>query len=329
MSDLRQMTDDLSALAKGFINSEVIFAANEAGVFSELEEDRSADDIAAALGWPERSARMLLDALVSLELVAKRGGRYRNAPIASACLVPGGAAYQGHILRHYRHMSRGWAQLPEVLRTGKPAKRDEAERSPDELRAFILGMRDIAKLSAREVLKALDLSAYRHMLDLGGGPATYAIAFLDAHPAMKATVFDSPPVIDIAREEVARARLEDRIDYIAGDLTVDDYGKDYDFVFVSNIIHSMGPEKNRAMVRKCHEALASGGLLVIKDFLTDNDRSGPAFSLMFALHMYVGTGEGDTYAFAEVEEWTREVGFSEGRVVDLTPQSRMWLVNKP
>ena len=117
----RGLTDRINALSKGFINSQVIFAANEAGVFPLLEEARSAEDVAEAVGWPPRSGRMLLDALVALELVTKTGGLYRNAPIASMCLVPQGPAYQGHILRHHKYMSSAWLHLEVVLKTGRPA----------------------------------------------------------------------------------------------------------------------------------------------------------------------------------------------------------------
>jgi SAM-dependent methyltransferase len=189
-------------------------------------------------------------------------------------------------------------------------------------------MSDVAKFSARQLLDILDLSAYRHLLDLAGGPATYTMAFLEAYPDMRATLFDLPEVVEIAREQVEAAGLTDRVTFLPGDLTTDDYGSGYDLVLLSNIIHSFSPETNLEMVRKCHDALDSGGTLVIKDFLVDNDRSGPAFSLMFALNMLVNTRDGDTYTFAEVEEWTREAGFVDGEVHNMTPQTRMWVAKK-
>jgi len=327
--EFRQKAECVSALGRGFMHSEILFAANDAGVFALLEEDRTASQIAQALGWPARSARMLLDALAALELVTRSGDHYRNAPAASACLVPGRPAYQGNLLRHHANIARLWAHLGEALETGEAVPRDVPERTPEQLRAFILGMHDVAKLSAPEIVGAVDVSACRHMLDLGGGPATHTMAFLEANPAMKATVFDRPAVLDIAREEVARAGLQDRVSFLAGDIVADDYGTGYDFVLVSNVIHSFGADKNRRMVQKCYDALVPGGLLVLRDFLTDNDRSGPRSSLIFALNMLVAVGEGDTYSFAQVDEWTREAGFIEGRSLELAPQTRLWMANKP
>ena len=93
---------------------------------------------------------------------------------------------------------------------GRP-ERDEAE-----VRAFIWGMHAIARDLAPLVAAKLDLKAVRHLLDLGGGPATYAITFAQANPELKATVFDLPMPIEIARENIANNGLTDRINTLAG-----------------------------------------------------------------------------------------------------------------
>jgi len=329
MTDVRDHISQINTLARQFMNSQVLFAANEADVFSHLEKPATAAEVASKVDWNPRATRMLLDGLVALGLVAKSGERYQNTAAASACLVPGRPGYQGNIVRHIRHTASGWHRIEESLRSGKAAEPERGERSPDELRSFILGMKDISRFSAKEILAALDLSPHRHFLDLGGGPATYAITFLEEYPHMKATVFDLPSVIPIAREQVREAKMDGRISFIPGDMLVDPYGSGYDLILLSNLIHSFSPDKNLTIIRKCFEAIEPGGMFIIKDFLTDNDRTGPAFSLMFALHMLVGTGEGDTYSFSQVQEWTRKAGFEDFRIVDLTPQTRMWLTKKP
>ena len=184
-------------------------------------------------------------------------------------------------------------------------------------------------MSAQEVLQTLDLGTYTHILDLACGPATYAITFLQAHPQMKATLFDKPEVIEIAREQVANAGLSERVDTIAGDCITDTLGSGYDLVFMSNIIHSFSAEENASLVKRAYDALLPGGAILIKDFIMKNDRSGPAFGLIFALHMLVHTPGGDTYTHEEIKGWTDKAGFLEGKIVSLTPQTRLWLAQKP
>lgn len=326
---IREFGNALNTLSIGFIHSQILFTAHRANVFAQLEEPRTAEQVARVIHADLRGTRILLDALVALKLIEKSNGTYTNGPAASACLVPGKAHYQGNILDHNANYWDASARLIDSVREGKSACGTTMRRSGDELRAFILGMRDIGVTSANEILTALDLSRYRHVLDLGGGPATYSIAFLKTHSQMRATEFDRPEVIEIAREQVAEAGVADRFSFRAGDIATDTYGTGYDLILVSNIIHSFSPDGNRAIVRKCFDALESGGTLIIKDFLVNNDRTGPAFSLIFALRMLLMTDEGDTYTFDEVASWTRDAGFAEGKIVDLTPQTRLWIVDKP
>ncbi|HNR32020.1 MAG TPA: methyltransferase [Candidatus Hydrogenedentes bacterium] len=324
----RDFVNRLNMLSRGYQQSQILFTALRGGVFRHLETPHTAAEIAAAVGWDARGARMLLDGLVALELAVSEQGRYRNAPIASQCLVPGAPADQTHILEHAAHAYETWGRFLDAVRTGEAVSRERPDRPPEELRAFILGMADLTRHAAPAVLDAVDLSDRRHLLDLGTGPGAYSIAFLRAHPGLRATLFDFPQVIEIAREQVAAAGLIDRVAFVSGDLTRDEFGNDYDVVLLSNIIHSFGPKTNQAIVKKCHACLRPGGLLIVKDFLVDSGRTGPPFSLIFALHMLVHTGKGDTYTCEDVADWTDAAGFRPGRFVDLGYASRLWLAEK-
>lgn len=327
--DISELTRRIEELANGFVRSQVLFTALRAGIFALLDEPHTADTIAQALGWHPRGVRMLLDGLVALELVEKKDALYRNTPIASQCLVPGASADQTHILEHKANGWATWSRLEEAVRTGAAIPREKPERSPEELRAFICGMGDIARLSAQAILDAVDISPYRRLLDVGAGPGTYTIAFLKHNSEMRATLFDLPEVIPIAREQVEQAKLLERVEFVPGDLTTDAFEQRYDLILISNIIHSYGSDTNCDLVRKCYEALQPGGLLIVKDFLVDSGRTGPAFSLLFALHMLLHTEAGDTYTTDEVGQWTTAAGFPSGQIVEITPQTRLWLVEKP
>ena len=327
LNRLREWTGVVNNIANGYKKSQILFTALKAGFFDLLITERAGASVAEALGWSERGVVMLLDGLVAMDLLEKRGDIYKNTPLASATLAKDGCAYQGDILSHNLSSWDDWAALEERVRTGTGVPYGE-RRTGQALRNFILGMSNIARLSAREVLQAVDLSGYRHMLDLAGGPATYPIAFMEACPGLRATLGDRPEVVEIAGEQVAAAGLEGRFDYITGDCLADDIGSGYDLVFVSNLIHSFSDEENASLVKKVYGALEPGGVIIIKDFIVENDRSGPAFSLIFALHMLVHTRGGNTYSFNEVRNWTDSAGFGPGDAIALTPQTRLWIAQK-
>ncbi|HEO70367.1 MAG TPA: hypothetical protein ENN80_03825, partial [Candidatus Hydrogenedentes bacterium] len=125
MSYLPDSVQRLTDIAEGFIRAKILFVANDAEVFALLETPRTAEEVARAVGWSPRGTRMLLDALVALELATSSNGRYRNAPIASECLVPGAPYYQGDIMRHRHNGWQNWSRLTEALvaGTGLPSER--------------------------------------------------------------------------------------------------------------------------------------------------------------------------------------------------------------
>ena len=169
-------------------------------------------------------------------------------------------------------------------------------------------MRNLAEQSVPALLERLDLSPYRSLLDLGGGPATYSIAFCRQYPNLRATVFDLPEAAVWGRQNVAEAGLSDRIAFREGDFHVDPLGEGYDFVLISSIIHSYPPALNRALLERCAAALAPGGVVAVKDFFVAPDRSGPVFSLLFGINMLVNTDGGDVFSREEVREWLAGAG---------------------
>lgn len=319
----------INEMAAAYRDSQVLFTALNEGVFALLREPHSSDEAAASLGWDSRGARIFLDALVAQGLVEKEQGLYRNGPLATQCLAPDSPWYQGDIIRHNEGSYLNYTRIAEVVRNGGATPDDSVARSPEQLRAFILGMANISRATAEAIVDEVDLSHYRRLLDAGGGPGTYSSVFLKHHPDMRATLVDRPEVVAIAREQVEKEGLTERFTFLPGDILCDDMGEGHDLVLVSNIIHSYNPEENRGVFRRCFEVMAPGGMLMVNDFFVEEDRTGPRWGLMFALHMLVHTPGGDTYTFPEIDAWTREAGFVDGRAVRLSERSRLWLAAKP
>jgi predicted O-methyltransferase YrrM len=319
----------LEELAAGFQKSQILFTALRAGLFDLLKSAPTAENVAAQNGWTPRTARMLLDGLVAIDLATKEDGRYRNGDAVRACLIDGAPNDQRHIMLHRANAWEGWSHLEAALRAGGAPRSAKSDHTPESLRAFILGMADTGRTSAAAMLNLIDLRGRKHMLDIGTGPGTYPITFMKACPELRATLFDLPEVIPITREQVDAAGMGHRVRYLPGDLATTALGSGYDFIHLSNIVHMLSPGTNAALVQRCYHALDPGGMLLIKDFLTEPDRPGPPFSLLFALHMLVHTPEGDVYTRADAQAWTDAAGFAPGCCLDLTPSSRLWLVQKP
>jgi cyclopropane fatty-acyl-phospholipid synthase-like methyltransferase len=155
------------------------------------------------------------------------------------------------------------------------------------------------------------------MLDVGGGSGAYSIAFASAKENLEVDLLDLAEVIPIAQGHIENAGLAGRIRTREGDLCADKFGGGYDLVFVSAICHMLGAEENKDLLKRCFEALAPKGRVVIQDFILDPDRTAPKSATLFALNMLVGTRAGSTYTEAEYNAWLREAGFQEVRHIHL------------
>ena len=310
---------DLLNLARGFQAAKMLMVAVDLAVFDFLEEPRSAVETAAWLKADARAVGIFLNGLAALELIVKDVDYFKNSEAASRYLVRGKEEYRGEIIKHMEHTwERGWNDLDYTLEVGHPREADpekwvdaRPERDEQEVRAFICGMDAIARDLAPKVTKALDLKQVKRLLDLGGGPATYAIAFAQANPQLQATVFDLPTPIKIAQEQIAKHGMSGRVDTLAGNFLKDDIGRDYDFIWVSQILHSHSEEQCHLIIRKCLEALNPGGTLAIQDFYLNKDGASPLAPAMFGVHMLAVTPKGRAYTFGEVGEWMAAAGFTQ------------------
>jgi len=308
----------LMTMARGFQAAKMLMVAVDLAVFDFLEEPRSAVEAASWLKADERAAGIFLNGLAALGLLVKEVDYFRNSEIAARYLVQGKDEYRGEIIKHMENTwDRGWNDLLHTVQAGHPRDKDpekwldaKPERDEKEVRAFICGMDAIARDLAPKVTAALDLKAAQRLLDLGGGPATYAIAFARAHPQLQATVFDLPQPIKIAREQIAKQGLIQRIATLAGNFLQDDIGRGYDFIWVSQILHSHDEEQCRQIIRKCVQALNAGGVLAIHDFYINADGASPPAPAMFGVHMLAVTPRGRAYTFPEVAAWMEDAGLA-------------------
>jgi hypothetical protein len=308
----------IMAMARGFQASKMLMVAVDLGLFNFLEEPRSAVEIAAWLKADNRATGIFLNGLASLGLVIKGVDYFKNSELASRYLVQGGENYRGAIIKHMEHTwGRGWDDLRETVLVGHPPEVDpekwvdsRPQRDEAEVRAFIWGMHAIARDLAPSVAAKLDLKAVRHLLDLGGGPATYAITFAQANPGLTATVFDLPMPLEIAQENIAKNGLTGRVQTLAGNFLEDDIGTGYDFIWVSQILHSHDERQCKLIIAKAVAALTSGGRLAIQDFYLNPDGASPTGAAMFGVHMLAVTPRGRAYTFGEVAEWMEEAGLS-------------------
>jgi len=312
----------LHQLATGYWASAVLLSANDLGVFAALPDgDATADELAASLKLDRRATALLLDACVALSLLVKGGERYRLAPGADF-LVPGRPGCLAGAFRWLAEQFALWGRLSDAVRGGGPVTRPELHLGddPDRTRAFVLAMHERAAATAPAVVPALDLAGCRSLLDVGGGPGTYAALLAVAYPDLRVAVLDLPGVSAVARELLAASPARDRIELVPADATQGRYGTAcHDAVLFSGVLHQFGPDAIRAMLAGAHRTLRPGGRVFVCDLMLDATRTWPAFSALFSLQMLLTSRDGAAFAADDCVAWLAEAGFTPVEVVPLPP----------
>ena len=334
-TDKAPTPERISQLAWGYAPPLILEAAVQVRVFDLLDAGpKSASEIAAQTGASPRGARMLLNALVGLELLAKKGDAYALTPESAAFLVSTKPEYRGGMLRHgSTQLIPHWLKLTEAVRTGKPPiSVNQQDTGGDFFREFVEDLFPMgypsAKVLADHLLAKAPAGPYA-VLDLAAGSGVWSIALAEKSPKVQVTVVDWPAVIPVAQKVTARRGVGDRYRYVAGDLLEADFGTGHQAATLGHILHSEGERRSRALLKKTFAALAPGGVIAISEMTPNEDRSGPLFALIFALNMLVHTDAGDTFTFGEISAWLREAGFGNPRQLDIPGPSPLILADRP
>ncbi len=310
-------TQKISETIRSFQAACVLGAAADLDVFSILHKNpMTAEAIADHIDANLRATVILLDALTSMELLIKDYNAY-SVPEDAADLLCESSAH--NILPEVRHLAnchRRWIQLAKVVKTGKPAERIPSIRGPEaDLASFIGAMHNINESSADEVLGKIDAIEFEHLLDIGGASGTWTIAFLEAFPQTRATLFDLPDVIPMASRRIAKAGLSDKVTLAAGDFYSDKLPAGADLAWLGAICHQNSRNQNQKLFAKVYKALADRAIVIIRDVVMDTSHTDPPGGALFAVNMLVSTEQGGTYSFNEYSKDLHKAGFTNVKLV--------------
>jgi ubiquinone/menaquinone biosynthesis C-methylase UbiE len=310
-----QIWHDLTAFAwRGL----ALAAAVELDLFGQIAAgNTTAEKIAARLGASEQATRRLLTAIAAMGYLKRAKGSYRLEPLAAEFLVPGGPLYMGQLAQAGKGLMTAWSALAEVVKSGQPFDNRDSAARQQFFAMLVPGIFTSGFLAASAAVKKLSAADRRRilkMLDVGAGAAAWSIPFAKAIKGARVTVVDYPAVTPVARQFAQRFGVADRYDYLEGDFREVEFGTgQFDLVILEHIILGEGADWGKRLLRRTYEALADRGLLLIGEFLPNDDRSGPLEPLLFGLNMLINTEAGDTFTMGEYRQWLKEAGFSKVR----------------
>jgi ubiquinone/menaquinone biosynthesis C-methylase UbiE len=301
-------------------------AAVDLDIFTLITQGhKTAADITKALGAPKRGVERLLDSLVAIGYLTKRGAQFGLTPVADTFLVRTKPSFIGPMADETRMTLPGWMQLPDVIRNGKSVSAVDTAEGREFFPRLVKAIFPITYNAARGFVQSFPqakLKKIERVLDVAAGSGAWSLPFAQAIPNARVTALDYPEVTVVTREYAQQFRVAHKYDYLEGDLRQIDFRqKQYDVVILGHIIHSEGEKWGKVLISKSYKALKPGGSLVIAEMIPNDTRTGPLFPVLFGLNMILHTEEGDVFTMAQYKQWLKQAGFTSVKTVEVDAPS--------
>ena len=315
----RRQAATLFDLTAGFVYSQVLRACVQVELFDLLAPGPLAPEaVAVRIGLPQEGAVRLLRAAVSLDLAERRrDGRYALGPLGAAMVAnPGVTAMIVHHDMLYRDLGD-----PVALLSGKPqgelnrfwtyagtGERDGQGGPSDRHAGYTALMATSQAFVTAEILGAYPLGRHRHLLDVGGGDASFLIAAAERAPHLQLSLFELPEVAGIAGERLAAAGLQTRATITAGSFLADSLPAGADLVILNRILHDHDDDAARHLLKAVRRAIAPDGVLLIAEPMAETPGARASGDAYFGFYL-LAMGQGRPRTVDEIAAMLEEAGF--------------------
>ena len=311
-----QSAEGLKQIARAYWDSSVLRTLISLGLCPLLDEGpATAAELALRISANPRFLDAFLGACVALGLLERQGECYASSEQASAFLVPGKEGYSGDYLLHLTNHWNTFGDLDRLVREGvSELPFQNGYVSVDRFWSDYMRAQHYRAVTvqARYLVRTVDLSGKRKLLDLGGGTASYSVALAAAYPELTAHVIDAKEPLAIAWEVVDEAGLAERVLLVEGDFCKMDLGHDADAVLISGVVLIKPESFCRDLYRVAYDALRPGGTLILQDFMQMPGASLERQFLGAITDLYLiaafDPGGGDRQS-DEYASWLCDVGF--------------------
>ena len=324
---------DILKQVRLFMPSKVILLAHQFNIFDLIEAGhKTLEQITGESETSGRGMGRLLDSLCALGMLTKTEDSYENVDSLKGYLLRDSPDSVRNYLELIHKVSFIWSDMDIVIRDGMPivTMMELIGESEEMLHTFVNAMEERAREASQLIPETVDISKSLNMLDIGSGPGTYSLTWLQQYPKLNATLLDLKIVLAIAEKRVQALGLGKRTTLLPGDFREVMIRDSYDLVLIANVLQMYGPEDNMKLIRKAYDALSKDGLLIFHGYTREEDGAGPLPSVIFSLSIAGVTENGDAYKKSEMTGWLEEVGFKdiEFKKIKAVPETVMTALKK-
>jgi 8-O-methyltransferase len=321
-TDTAPVADPILDLVLAGLKSTILRTALDLQVWAKIGAGpRSAAAIAQSEGWNATGVRKLLDALCAMGLLGKDAQGYRLVPVAECYLLPGQPTDMGGLVLSLLPWN-DYRPLADALRTGnRPIQDLTAPAATSHWIGWLAPrrvdpFRDLETITARWDQLEVTPRAGLRVLDVACGAATHTLALARRHSGVRLWLQDWPAVLDGTRAIADRLGVGRQLEFLPGNARTVDFGREqFDVAWLGHLLHYFGPDEVVAVLRRIHQALVPGGVLLLHEDVADEGRSEREYAMLEALWLYAVSAAGDVYPFSELARFLEQAGFANVKTV--------------
>jgi hypothetical protein len=255
--------------------SRAIHTAASLGIADELAAGaRTVEELATTTGTHSPSLYRLLRALASVGIFTEHtDGRFGLSPLAQPLRSDAPDTVRPFLFVTGEVAGPAVAALDYAVRTGEPAF-DHARgvswweyfaANPDAATIHDQMFVDQSSAIAPLLLETCDLTGVDTVVDLGGGYGGLSLPLLASCPSMRGIIVDLPHAESGARQQIRRAELDDRCQFIAGDFfTSVPVG---DLYLLKHVLRDWPDDDAVRLLQRCAHAAPAGARVLIVDWM--------------------------------------------------------------
>ena len=314
-------------IGRGYQLSQALYVAAKLGVADALDsQPLTPDAVANAVDARAPVLRRVLRALVAAGVFTElEDGRFANNDAAAALRSDAPGRLREVIINFGEEMYRAFGELLHTVRTGETAF-DAVFGAP--LFEYYAANPDAqasgaARMLARTLPVAAEFAASdvlrdtRTLVDVGGGTGTLVATVLRQHPELGGVLLERPGMLALARGYLDEQGVADRCELVEGDFfaSVPAGG---DVYVLKSVLHDWDDERCIAILQSCRAAMGQAARLAIIELLlpermTPGDPMLSAALLDLIMLAYAGGRERSEAEFTQLLDQARL------RLVSTTP----------
>ena len=245
-----------------------VSTACKLNLFDNLQEEKTAKQLATELSLNEEKLLLLLNALHNADFLDKNADFFKINSLSEFLTENNPESLKYACLNWSSEHLNAWQNLDFSIKTGNSSFEEIYKKpffdflndNPEKLHAYHKAMYQYAKDDYKRLPDVIDFSKHKSVMDVGGSYGAVLENIKKKNPNSDCILFDLPKVIDRVT-----------IPYIKkiGGSFFDKIPNQTESIILSRVLHDWNDKKASIILKNCFEALPKNGTLYVIENCSD------------------------------------------------------------